>query len=184
MNEIAARLAARLFDRPLIQNQYRSVFVEAMVEPYLAHGGWRYVGDNWAGWDFEHEIGTRLELKQSAAWQTWSTERTASQARKTASPGTFDIASRIGWFDAAGAVWTKEAGRPAHVYIFAWNGLTGSAADHRNPDQWEFFVVPATALPAQKTLRLSRLRAIVGDAGSFMGPECCAERLLPYVFSR
>lgn len=71
MNEIALRLAARLFDQPLIQNQYRSAFVEAMIEPYLARSGWRYVGDNWAGWDFEHEIGTRLELKQSAAWQTW-----------------------------------------------------------------------------------------------------------------
>ncbi|MGH7051804.1 MAG: hypothetical protein ACREFV_04205 [Acetobacteraceae bacterium] len=33
MNEIAIRLAARLFDLPLIQNQYRSAFVKAMIEP-------------------------------------------------------------------------------------------------------------------------------------------------------
>jgi hypothetical protein len=71
MNDVALRLAALLFDQPLIQNQFRSAFVEAMIEPYLARSGWRYVGGNWAGWDFEHKLRTRLELKQSAAWQTW-----------------------------------------------------------------------------------------------------------------
>jgi len=81
------------------------------------------------------------------------------------------------WFDSAGAVWTKEAGRPAHVYVFAWNGRVGTAADHRNPDQWEFFVIPTRTLPTQKTLRLSRVSKIVGDAGSFMRPERCAEGL-------
>jgi len=67
MNEIALRLAEHLFDQPLIQNQYRSAFIEAMVEPHFARRGWRQVGDNWAGWDFEHKFGARLELKQSAA---------------------------------------------------------------------------------------------------------------------
>jgi hypothetical protein len=181
MNHIALRLAARLFDQPLIQNQYRSAFIEAMIEPYLACHGWRHVGDNWAGWDFEHEFGTRLELKQSAAWQTWDPlKQAASGLLPKAGPGIFDIAPRTGWFDSAGAVWTKQAGRPAHVYVFAWNGTFGSASDHRKPDQWELFIVPAAALPAQKTLRLSRLRAIVGNAATFMGPERCAEGLLPY----
>jgi hypothetical protein len=184
MNEIALRLAARLFDEPLIQNQYRSAFVEAMIEPHLARSGWRYVGDNWAGWDFEHELGTRLELKQSAAWQTWDPfKQAASGLPPKAGPGIFDIAPRTGWFDSAGAVWTKEAGRPANVYVFAWNGLFGDAADHRAPNQWEFFIVPAIALPPQKTLRLSGLRAIRGIAGPFVGPERCAEGLLPYAQS-
>ena len=70
MNEIALRLASRLFDQPLIANQYRSAFIEAMIEPYLAPHGWRYVGDGWSGWNFEHQDGGRLELKQSAAQQT------------------------------------------------------------------------------------------------------------------
>jgi hypothetical protein len=55
MNEIAFRLAQRIFDQPIIQNQYRSAFVEAMIEPYLAGSGWRFLGDNWGGWDFERE---------------------------------------------------------------------------------------------------------------------------------
>ena len=182
MNDIALRLAVRLFDQPLIQNQYRSAFVEAMIEPYIARAGWRFVGDNWAGWDFQSDLGTRLELKQSAAWQTWHPARQArSQVPLKASPGVFDIASRTGWYDSAGAVWTEEIGRPAQVYIFAWNGLIGIAADHRDPEQWEFFIVPTISLPLQKTLRLSRLRSIVGDAGSFMGPRRCAEGLSAYI---
>jgi len=181
MNEIALRLAARLFDEPLIQNQYRSAFVEAMIEPYLVRHGWRYVGDNWAGWDFQHEFGTRLEIKQSAAWQTWDPfKQRASGLPPKSGPGGFDIAQRTGWFDAAGAVWTKEAGRPAHVYVFAWNGFFGEIADHRNPDQWEFFIVPTAALPLGKRLGLTQLRAIVGHIGSFTGPERCAEALIPY----
>jgi hypothetical protein len=185
MNDIALRLAARLFDQPLIQNQYRSAFVEAMVEPYLARSRWRHVGDNWAGWDFQHDSGMRLELKQSAAWQTWDPPKQwVSQLPSQGGPGIFDIASRTGWFDSAGAVWTKEVGRPAQVYVFAWNGMIGNAADHRNPDQWEIFIIPTTVLPAQKTLRLSRLRAIVGSFGSVIGPERCAEGLSRYVSNR
>jgi hypothetical protein len=110
-----------------------------MVEPYLARKGWRHVGDNWSGWDFEHECGTRLELKQSAAWQTWDpVKQRASQSEAKPGPGIFDIAQRTRWFDAAGAIWTKEPGRPAHVYVFAWNGPYGPAADHRDPNHGSF----------------------------------------------
>jgi hypothetical protein len=181
MNEIARRLAALLFDQPLIQNQFRSAFIEAMIEPHLARDGWLYCGANWSGWDFEHKLGTRLELKQSAAWQTWDPfKQAASGLPPKPGPGIFDIAPRTGWFDAAGAVWTKEPGRPAHLYVFAWNGQYGDAADHRDAGQWEFFIVPTAALPQQKTLSLRRLRATNGVNGPFAGPARCAEELLPY----
>lgn len=107
-------------------------------------------------------------------------KRAALQSPGKGGPGIFDIASRTGWFDAAGVIWTKEAGRPAHVYVFAWNGGLGSAADHRDCNQWEFFVIPALYLPVQKTLRLSRLKVIPGIVGPFTGPERCAEALRPY----
>lgn len=181
MNEIAHRLAARLFDQPLIQNQYRSAFIEAMLEPYLARTGWRHVGDNWAGWDFQHdETKTRLEVKQSAAWQTWDPIKVEQGRLPKAGPGIFDIAPRTGWFDESGAAWTPEVGRLAHVYVFAWNGTFGSDADHRNPDQWEFFVVPTVALPAKATIRVKRVRLIAGEGGSFVGPEPCAGGLRSY----
>ena len=63
MNEIAERLAKRLFDTPIIQNQFRSTFVEAMLEPVLEETGWKYTGDGWSGWDFERADGARLEVK-------------------------------------------------------------------------------------------------------------------------
>lgn len=66
------------------------------------------------------------------------------------------------------------------MYVFAWNGGLGSAADHRDPNQWEFFIIPAANLPMQKTLRLSRLKAMPGIVGPFTGPERCAEALRLY----
>jgi hypothetical protein len=189
MNDTARRLAKLLFDQPLIQNQLRSAFVEAMIEPHLAHSGWRYCGGNWSGWDFQHELDTRLELKQSAAWQTWDpiklkkAREADPELQPKPGPGIFDIRLRTGWFDEAGAVWTKlpEPGRPAHVYVFAWNEQYGDAADHRDPNQWQFFIIPTTDLPArEKTLRLSKLRYLKGIVGPFSGPERLASELAPY----
>lgn len=155
MNEIASRLAARLFDTPIIENQYRSAFVEAMIEPYLAERGWRYVGAGWSGWDFEHEDGTRLEVKQSAAQQTWS------GTLGTRTRGAFDIATRRGYFDQGGSRWNATPGRCAHVYVFAWNAHYGAEVDHRKPEQWEFYVIPTLLLPSnQKSISLSRIKAI------------------------
>jgi hypothetical protein len=88
MNEIARKLAARLFDRPKIQNWYRSARIEAMVEPHLARRGWRFAGDSWAGWDFEHENHAKLEKRQSASRQTWS------QATDIPAYVAFNIAAR------------------------------------------------------------------------------------------
>ena len=174
MNEIALRLAARLFDRPLIQNQYRSRFIEAMLEPCLQAKDWAHCGDDWAGWDFRHERGCRLEVKQSAAWQTW--HAADSQADGRHASGAFDIAERAGWYE--GSAWRADRGRPAHIYVFAWNGSRGEAADHRDPHQWEFFVVPTSLLPAQKTIRLSGVLALAGGGGGAVrGPEACAERV-------
>jgi hypothetical protein len=96
MNEVAIRLAARLFDQRLIQNQFRSTYIEAMIEPYLVPDGWSYVGDGWSGWDFERGK-DRLEVKQSAAHQTWS------EARNIQTRGAFDIAARTGYFFEGGS---------------------------------------------------------------------------------
>jgi len=153
MNEIALRLASRIFDQPLIGNQYRSAFIEAMIEPYLAPFGWSYTGDNWSGWDFERSDGSRLEVKQSAAKQTWSAPRNL-QTR-----GAFDIAARTGYFDDTG--FNAISGRSAQTYVFAWNPVYGPDTDHRNPDQWEFYVVPATLLPVgQRTIVLSKIKKL------------------------
>jgi hypothetical protein len=160
MNEIALRLASRIFDQKLIGNQYRSAFIEAMIEHYLRPYGWRYVGDSWGGWDFERgKPGEhRLEVKQSAACQIWSV------ARKLKTRGSFDIAPRTGYFHEQGSKYAAMAvpDRCAQTYLFAWHPIDNEdCADHRNPDQWEFYVVSAAQLPQnQRTIALSKIRAM------------------------
>jgi hypothetical protein len=45
--------------------------------------------------------------------------------------------------------------------LFAWNPAYGDATDHRNPDQWEFYVAAAILLPyGQRTISLSKIKAL------------------------
>jgi hypothetical protein len=155
MNEIALRLAERLFDRPIIQNQYRSAFVEAMLEPVLAGSQWCYAGDGWSGWDFQRTDGARLEVKQSAAIQTWS------EKRNIITKGAFDIASRTGYFSEGGSKWSATPGRPADVYVFAWN----ETDNHSRPENWMFFVVLTERLPSQKTISLTKVKLLAATSG-------------------
>jgi len=158
VDEIALRLASRIFDQRLIENQYRSAFIEAMIEPYLTPNGWRYVGDGWSGWDFERSDGSRLEVKQSAANQTWSAPRNI-QTR-----GAFDIAARTGYFYEGGSKWANVPGRCAQTYLFAWNPVYGADTDHRNPEQWEFYIVAAALLPeGQRTIVLSKIKRMTAS---------------------
>src|SRR4051812_8456416 len=71
-NEIVAMASAAAFGTRLIQNNLRSVIVEAMVAKALG-SAWRWASSDWAPYDFEGPNGVRLEVKQSAAQQTWST---------------------------------------------------------------------------------------------------------------
>lgn len=119
--------------------------------------GWQLTwqrGWDWAPWDCQHDEGAQLEIKQSAVRQSWDT---SSMARRR-SP-TFDIAPRTGRFSRRGSEWTDAPGRPADVYVFAWHGeRERGVADHRDPEQWLFFVVPEPE--GQKRTGLRRLRNI------------------------
>ncbi|HEX3755016.1 MAG TPA: hypothetical protein VHV26_08070 [Rhizomicrobium sp.] len=154
MNEIALRLAAKIFDRAVIENQYRSAFVEAMLEPVLEPYGWRYSGTEWRGCDFKRvsdKMG--LEVKQSAATQTWSDGTIIPRP-------VFDIAKRKGYYE--GSKWFANPGRYAEIYLFAWHPVVGKTADHRNPNQWEFYILPTHILPdGNKKIALSRIKALL-----------------------
>src|SRR6516225_4975694 len=69
---------------------------------------WRCCPGDWLGWDFEHQDGTRLEVKQSAARQTWAPPKRSSRP-------TFDIRTRSGFY--LGSEWHPEVGRHAHLYV-------------------------------------------------------------------
>ena len=112
---------------------------------------WRATGADWGGWDFESDDGVRLEVKQSAAKQSWSQPKS--------SRGSFDIAPRTGRYD--GTVWVPGAGRAAHIYVMAWHGRADDGCDQRDEAQWEYYAVTTRSLPAaQKSIGLAPLQRL------------------------
>lgn len=154
-SKLERRIIDALLGKPLVTNAFRGMLVEAMLAEVLAPD-WRWCGADWASHDFENAAGVRLEVKQSAALQSWHGEG----ARPN--PGRFDIAARkMRW---EGTVKVEEGGRAAAIYVFAWHPeCDAGKADHRDPAQWEFHIVPASALPPQKTLGLTAVRRLAGS---------------------
>ncbi len=137
-DEICSRLASETFGEPLVSNMYRGLVAEAIVRCALPEN-WTWCSADWAGWDFKHEDGTKLEVKQSAALQTWSKEGRVTKC-------SFGIASATGYYD--GDLWVTKAGRQSSIYVFGHHPVTDpTTADHRDPEQWQFYCLPASALP-------------------------------------
>lgn len=154
----------RRYDRPIINNVDRGDYIECMIASALG-AGWRLTwedGWDWAAWDCEHVLsGARLEIKQAAARQSW--DRESERPRRNPD---FDIASRRGYWPKEGSRWIQRPGRQADLYVFAWHGRRDEHADHRDPGQWQFFVVAERSLPAgQKSIRLSKLEKIAMSCG-------------------
>jgi hypothetical protein len=124
------------------------VIVAEALEP-----DWTWCAADYASCDFRHHGGARLEVKQSAALQTWNADS------RRISKASFDIAARTGEY-VDGAAWVDGVGRNADIYVFAYHPVADSTADHREPGQWQFYVVLEKALPAQKTLALSGVAAL------------------------
>jgi hypothetical protein len=148
VEEITARVSATAYGSRLVENSFRGLLAEIIVGAALGPA-WRVCSGGWAGWDFEHVDGCRLEIKQSAALQTWSNGGKPAPTR-------FDIRARSGHYE-GGATWIPGVGRRAHVYVFCYHPVADLCADHRNPAQWRFYVVRADLLPAGKTVGLARV---------------------------
>lgn len=147
IGDVIARVTQVAFGKPLVTNVLRGHVAEAIVALAL-EPQWRLCGGDYAGWDFERADGFRLEVKQSAVMQSWPTNKPSKPI--------FDVAARTGYWQ-AGTQWIAEAGRPAHLYVFAHHGIYADHADHRDPAQWEFFVVPTRHLPDIKQAALSTI---------------------------
>lgn len=152
-DRIVARISADFFGQAILSNLVRPHYVERMIALAL-EPDWALKSADWAGWDLQRGD-CRVEVKQSAALQTWS-DRMSPGSRRGADR--FDIRVRGGhWID--GVTWNAKAGRQADIYIFAWHGGTDrGTTDHRRAGQWEFYVVAERDLPAQKTISLARVR--------------------------
>ena len=140
-------LMNRFYGQPLIANVYRGDYVEGLILCALGQG-WKQTFE-WGSWDLENAAGVRLEVKQSAALQSWYKQT----GIKKSSPS-FSITPKTGYYTDStdAAVWVPlpagERVRPADIYVLAWHpGRDPEVADHHNPEQWQFFVVPADKLP-------------------------------------
>ena len=148
----AALLAevSRPYEQKVMNNVHRSDYVEAIVALALRESGWTR-REPWDAWDFENESGVRLEVKQSAAAQSWG-------GGETQSPSRFDIAPRTGYWDNKEGCWVPQPGRHANIYVFAWHDGARETADQRDATSWEFYVISEGDLPEQKTIGLTAIR--------------------------
>ncbi len=148
------RLTQRCFGQPIIRNDLRGELVEEIVAMAL-EPDWVLCGGDWAAFDLKQVDGQlRMQVKQSAALQSW--HRADARSPRPC----FSINEKTGrWED--GDRWVEERSRNADIFIFGWHDRTDEAADHREPDQWHFFVVAERDLPKQKSLSLSTLRKLV-----------------------
>lgn len=149
--DVQRKAADTAFNRRHVVNVLRGLLAEVIVELAL-EGEWTRPTSDYAGWDLEHGDGLKLEVKQSAAWQTWSSDGQPSVC-------SFDVASKTGRWE-GGKVWVPEPGRQAHLYVFAHHPVADDTADHRDPSQWHFYVVPTRSLPNVRRLSLKRLQAL------------------------
>lgn len=155
--QIVESLTMRLFGRPIVQNNVRGEVVETMLS-FALDATWSQCGADWAGWDFQSKDGLRLQVRQSAAKQTWS-------AVKRIRP-TFSIKSVAGYWQ--GPRWHPSPGRQAEIFIFAWHPVTTAEAEHRDAHQWRFWVIAERDLPPkQKSLSLPTLQRGWGIGLSF-----------------
>ena len=149
---VVSQASEAIFDSPLVTNIFRGHLVEAIISLYLVDA-WTWCSGDYAAWDFEHSKSKlRLEVKQSAVRQTWAAPAHVKNV------STFDIRERQGRYD--GALWMAEPGRFADIYVFAYHCVDDDSADHRDPQQWEFYIVPTSSLPNQKSISITRIRRI------------------------
>lgn len=173
-DQVVQSLNKRFYSQPLIDNVYRGDYVETLILFALGEG-WEAVG-GWGSWDLEQGVdGVRVEVKQSAALQPPQPWYKPAGGRK-GSPS-FNIAPKTGYYtdSTADAVWVGvDPGEPdfiraADLYIFAWHPETDpKIADHRQAEQWKFFVVPEHLLTkrhgTQQKIGLNPVKKLATEA--------------------
>jgi hypothetical protein len=155
VEDVIAKVSQAAFGSPLVTNVLRGHVVEAIVALAL-EPEWNWCSADYSGWDFQRADGLRLEVKQCAARQSWHVILGTGEASKPSKP-VFDVAARTGYWE-GGAKWIAKVGRLAHLYVFAHHGVFADHTDHRDPSQWQFYVVAARKLPDVKQISLNTIR--------------------------
>ncbi|MVA96526.1 hypothetical protein GN330_04595 [Nitratireductor sp. CAU 1489] len=147
-SDIVTLASEVIFGKSLIMNVYRSIVVEAIISRALPD--WTWCSSDYASHDFERN-GIRLEVKQTAIRQTWTTTRLSRPS--------WDIAPRKGyWLD--GKTWIPSPGRNAELYLLGLHAIADDTADHRDPEQWRFFVIATSDLPPTNQIGLRKVEQL------------------------
>ena len=144
----------------LFSNTSRGVIAEFIVAKAL--GLIKKPRNEWAPYDLETNEGKKIEVKSAAYIQRWH--------QKNHSRISFGIAEKRAWNETTNTL-EAEAKRHADIYIFClFKHKDKDTADILNLDQWEFFVVPITAiekLGRRKSISLENLKVMNVDPISF-----------------
>ncbi|WP_420606850.1 hypothetical protein [Novosphingopyxis sp.] len=146
------RLLNRLYGQRLVRNVLRGELVEQMILDALGED-W-IAGSDYGEWDVEHPpSGTRIQVKQSTALQSWSEEGCLASVPRYIIKATRAYSYKTRLYEA-------DPRRHANIYIFAWHPLVDVEADHCDPNQWLFYIVKTDLLPNQQSIGLSRLERL------------------------
>jgi hypothetical protein len=142
----------------LVSNATRGILAEYIV--VLALGlAKEGVRREWDAYDLELLDGTKVEVKSAAYVQSWHQERLSRIE--------FGVAKRRAWSAETNTL-SDEVRRHADVYVFALlSHPDRTTIDPLDVGQWEFFVVPTSALDerqrSQQSITLASLRGLAGD---------------------
>ena len=166
------RLVQRVYEQRLIGNVERGAYVECMIELALkeCHPAWSLTA-TWDSCDLvNRKTGARIEIKQSAALQTWH----LSSCPNCGSLYEWDVRDESGKASPQFSIKQREV----DLYVFAWHPEKDpEIAGHRRPDQWKFFVVAETCLPERDGgIGLGPLNQLIerGDLAEYGGYDALA----------
>ncbi len=141
----------------LVGNTARGILAEYIVAKALGIECRARV--EWDAFDLVTRDGRTIEVKSASYLQTWE--------QKQLSKIIFGIQPTKGWYASTNTS-SVEYRRQADLYVFCLLGEQNQAnLNPLNVGQWEFYVVPTATLdrecPLQKTIGLTRLKAIAGE---------------------
>jgi hypothetical protein len=151
--DVINRVTRRIFGSKILRNDVRGQVVEEIIA-MAPEPEWKLCSGDWAAFDLVHATNRlRIQVKQSAARQSWHKGDCPPPNPR------FSIATKAGrWED--GDKWIEERSRNAEIFVFAWHPVIDATVDHREPDQWEFYVAAERSLPQQGSISLAAVRRL------------------------
>lgn len=152
--EIVEAAARAAFGSPIVSNIFRAPVAKAIVAAAL-EPTWRRAGATGSATAFERGR-YRLEVRQAAALRAGD-----EKPRREHEIG-FDVRPR----PERGEPKARAAREPwaTTTFLFAFHGEGDPEfADHRDPEQWRFFLVPQEALPTRWRVTLPAVRRLAPE---------------------